>query len=64
MKHHIMLVVGLVMAAIFAFQGAVALMTPGFGVWEAYIAGGLVLAGLILRKGLLLRREARGDSPS
>ncbi|MEN8722693.1 MAG: hypothetical protein ABF335_07370 [Alphaproteobacteria bacterium] len=57
MKHHIMLAVGILIAAIFSYQGAIALMAPGIGLWEAYILGGLVLAGLILRKGLILRRE-------
>lgn len=57
MKHHIMFAVGILIATIFAYQGAIALMAPGIGLWEAYILGGLVLAVLILRKGVLLRRE-------
>lgn len=61
MKHHIMFAVGILIAIIFAYQGAIALMAPGIGLWEAYILGGLVLAVLILRKGVMLRREFLRD---
>ncbi|MEM7767101.1 MAG: hypothetical protein AAF253_06395 [Pseudomonadota bacterium] len=52
MKHHIMIALGLLLGLIFAYRGAIALATPGWGLPEAYIAGGLVLAGWLIRAGL------------
>lgn len=59
MKNHIMIALGLLMAAIFAYQGANALLEPGFGGREAYVAGGLVLAGWLIYGGLSEWRAAR-----
>ncbi len=61
MKHHIMISLGLLMALIFAYQGAQALLTPGFGGREIYVAGGLVLAGWLIFSGLAAWKEARKD---
>ncbi len=59
MKHHIMIALGLLMCVLFAYQGALALLTPGWGLQEAYIAGGLLLAGGLIRSGLVEWRIAR-----
>ncbi|MAP94726.1 MAG: hypothetical protein CMK07_07225 [Ponticaulis sp.] len=48
MKHHIMMALGILMAVIFAYRGANALLSPGFGLTELYILGGLVLAGALM----------------
>ena len=59
MKHHIMLALGLLMAVIFAYQGANALLEPGFGVKEAYVVGGLVLASWLIFGGISELKAAR-----
>ncbi|MEL7446944.1 MAG: hypothetical protein AAGK02_14230 [Pseudomonadota bacterium] len=59
MKHHIMIALGLLLLVIFAYRGALALAAPGLGVLEAYIAGGLVLGGWLIRAGLAERRGHR-----
>lgn len=59
MKHHIMIALGLLMAAIFSFRLANALLTPGLGISELYLTGGMIIAGLLLFNGLKLRRDAR-----
>jgi hypothetical protein len=59
MKHHIMISLGLLMCVVFAYRGAVALLAPGLGFEEAYIAGGLLIAGWLIRSGLVEWRTAR-----
>jgi len=61
MKHHIMIALGLSMAAIFAYQGALALIEPGIGGKEVYVAGGLILAGWLIYAGLAEWRAARSN---
>lgn len=61
MKHHIMISLGLLMTLIFAFQGASALLEPGLGLREAYIAGGLILAGWLIFGGIAEMKQARRD---
>ncbi|MEM7493095.1 MAG: hypothetical protein AAF296_06900 [Pseudomonadota bacterium] len=51
MKHHVMMAMGLLMAAIFSFMMANALVKPGLGIAEAYYAGGLAIAGFLLHGG-------------
>lgn len=53
MKHHIMIALGLLMCVVFAYRGAIALLAPGFGFEEVYIAGGLLIAGWLIRSGLM-----------
>lgn len=59
MKHHLMIALGLLMAVVFSFRLANALMAPGLGISELYLAGGLVIAGLLVFFGLRDRRHAR-----
>jgi len=61
MKHHIMIALGLLMAAIFAYQGALALLEPGLGGSEVYVVGGLILAGWLIFGGLAEWRAFRRD---
>ena len=51
MKHHIMLALGLLMAGLFAFRMANALVAPGLGLAELYHAGGLLIAAALLFQG-------------
>lgn len=59
MKHHIMIALGLLMAVVFSFRLANALMVPGLGVAELYLFGGIVIAGALIFSGLKERRDAR-----
>lgn len=56
MKHHIMIALSLLMICIFAYQGALALIEPGLGGKEDYVAGGLILAAWLMLSGLAERR--------
>lgn len=60
MKAHLTLAFGLLLATIFAYRGANALLEPGFGLSELYVLGGLVFAGWFTFVGsreLLARRR-------
>jgi len=57
MKHHIML--GLLMAAVYSYRLAHALLVPGIGGREAYLAGGILLAAWLILAGLKERRAAK-----
>lgn len=59
MRHHVMIVLGLVIAGIFLWRGLDALAEPGIGLREAYVAGGLVLALALIITGIRAWR-ARG----
>ena len=59
MKHHIMLSLGILMLLVFSYRGALALIEPGLGVSEAYLAGGLVLSGWLIKGGITEWRYAR-----
>lgn len=59
MKHHIMIAVGILMAAVFGFRMANALVTPGLGMSELYLLGGLLIAVWLIFEGLKERRHAR-----
>ncbi len=61
MRAHLTLAFGLLLAAIFAYRGANAILEPGFGLSELYVFGGLVFAGWFTFAGsrdLLARRRA------
>lgn len=62
MKHHIMIALGLLMAVIFGYRAAMALLEPGLGVREAYLLGGLVIAAWLIFSGLKERRYARSNA--
>ena len=61
MKAHLTLAIGILMAAIFAYRAANAFLEPVLGLLEAYVLGGLILAGWMMFSGsreLLERRRA------
>ncbi|MEO1322439.1 MAG: hypothetical protein AAFV59_05470 [Pseudomonadota bacterium] len=62
MKHHIMIALGLLMAVVFSFRLAHALLQPGLGFSELYLFGGIVIAAILIFAGLQERRQAR-DTP-
>lgn len=64
MKHHIMIAFGLLMAVVYSYRMANALLAPGLGVSELYLAGGLVIAAWLIFAGLKERRHARNRSES
>ena len=62
MKHHLMIALGLLMAAVFSYRLANALLIPGIGGTELYLFGGVVIAALLIFFGLKERRHARAQS--
>lgn len=62
MKHHIMISLGLLMAAVFSFRPAKALLATGFGILELYLFGGIVIAAALIFVGLKERRQAHEQS--
>jgi len=62
MKHHIMISFGLLMAAVFGFRLANAIMAPGLGWHELYLLGGNVIAAWLIFAGLKERRHARAQA--
>lgn len=62
MKHHIMIALGLLMAAVYSFRLANVLLEPGLGGAELYLSGGVLLAALLIFFGLKERRAARESS--
>lgn len=59
MKHHLMIALGLLMAAVFSYRLANALLTPGLGISELYLAGGVLIAAVLIFSGLKERRHVR-----
>lgn len=57
-----MIALGLLMAAVFSFRLANALLAPGFGILELYLFGGIVIAAALIFFGLKERRQAREQS--
>ncbi len=64
MKHHIMIALGLLMAAVFSFRLAIALLAPGLGLSELYLFGGIIIAAALIFGGLRERRIAQARSRS
>lgn len=62
MKHHIMIALGLLMTAMFSYRLSSALLSPGLGVSEVYLFGGIVIAAALIFSGLKERRRARAQS--
>ena len=61
MRAHLTLAFGFLLAAIFAYRGANALLEPGFGLSELYVLGGLIFAGWFMFSGsreILARSKA------
>ena len=63
MKHHLMIALGILMAAVFSFRLANALLAPGFGVSEVYLFGGIVIAAVLIFFGLKERRAVQDSTP-
>lgn len=59
MKHHLMIALGLLMAAVFSYRLANALLAPGWGISELYLAGGVGIAAALIFFGLKARRQTR-----
>ena len=59
MKQHLFIAGGLLMGAIFLIRGLEALRSAGFGLQEIYILGGFVIAGLLIRQGLIFGKQKR-----
>lgn len=62
MKHHIMIALGLLMAVIFSYRLANALLAPGLGISELYLFGGIVIAAFLIFGGLKERRRVRDQA--
>jgi threonine/homoserine/homoserine lactone efflux protein len=63
MKHHIMIALGILMALLFAFRMANALIEPGLGFRELYLAGGLLIAGYLMYSGWREWRAFKAEKP-
>lgn len=61
MKSHVMISLGLLLAAIFGFRLANALVTLEFGFHEIYLLGGLGIAGWLIMGGLKERRAIQAS---
>ena len=61
MKHHFMISLGLLLLLVFSYRGALALIEPGIGFSEAYLAGGLILSGWLIKGGIAEWRFARRE---
>lgn len=61
MKHHLMIVLGLILAGIFAWRASDALADPGLGLRELYIAGGVVISAVLIWSGIREWRARRTD---
>ncbi len=59
MKHHLMIAIGLLMAAVFSYRFANAVLRPGWGLSELYLFGGIIIAGVLIFSGLKERRDVR-----
>jgi hypothetical protein len=57
MKSHLLIAFGILLACIFVIRGLEALSQPGWGLFELYILGGFILAGLVVRQGFKLRQK-------
>lgn len=62
MKHHLMIALGLLMAAVFSYRFANAVLVPGWGLSELYLLGGILIAALLIFSGLKERRHARDQA--
>lgn len=59
MRAHLYIAFGLLIAAIFVFRAIEALNAPGLGLSELYVLGGFLIAALIIRMGLKMRKADR-----
>ncbi|MEL7540708.1 MAG: hypothetical protein AAGJ51_07375 [Pseudomonadota bacterium] len=54
-----MIALGLLMAMVFSFRLANALLAPGWGLLELYLFGGILIAAILIFSGLKERRHAQ-----
>ncbi len=59
MKYHLMMAAGITLFVTFAYRFALALSAPGLGWHEAYLGGGMLLAGFVIRNGFVAWRRTR-----
>ncbi|MEO1303800.1 MAG: hypothetical protein AAFV37_02400 [Pseudomonadota bacterium] len=59
MKHHLMIALGLLMAVMFSYRLAHAILAPGMGLLELYLLGGIIIAAALIFGGLKERRHVR-----
>ncbi|MEO1554461.1 MAG: hypothetical protein AAFR82_11070 [Pseudomonadota bacterium] len=59
MKHHLMIALGLLMAVMFSYRLANAILAPGMGLLELYLLGGIIIAAALIFGGLKERRHVR-----
>ncbi|MEL6415565.1 MAG: hypothetical protein AAFQ15_11560 [Pseudomonadota bacterium] len=59
MKSHIMIALGLLMAALFSYRMANALLAPGVGWLEFYLFGGIIIAAALIFGGIRERNGPR-----
>ena len=58
MKSHIMIALGLLMAVVFSYRLANAVLEPGFGGRELYLFGGIIIAATLIFSGLRERNRS------
>lgn len=58
MKAHIMIALGLLMAVVFSFRLANAVLEPGLGGLELYLFGGIIIAATLIISGLRERNRS------
>ncbi|MGH1420986.1 MAG: hypothetical protein ACRBEQ_04145 [Hyphomonas sp.] len=61
MKYHLMMAAGITLFVTFAYRFAMALSAPGLGWQEAYLLGGMLLGGFVIRNGFVAWRRTRGS---
>lgn len=57
MKSHVFITLGLLIGAIFFARGLDAIAAPGLSWREAYVFGGFLIAGYLIREGWKTRRD-------
>lgn len=59
MKHHLMIVLGLILAGVFAWRAGEAIAEPGLGLRELYVAGGFLISAALIWTGVREWRASR-----
>jgi len=60
-RHHLSIASGLLLLAIFAYRGFLALREPGLGLMEIYCLGGLVFGAALIFDGLRSSNDTNPD---
>ena len=64
MKHHSMIALGLLMAAVFSIRLANAFLAPGLGISELYLCGGILISAALIFGGLKERQHTHPQAKS